>query len=171
MYTREVVCLFEMRNRLEINNALLVIKEVTTDNVIDARSFQSKRQLTMFYKFLKKGDKGYFAYLDGTCAHRSWVVQFPGKVSIHPLYQEPLQPNEIFIHFCETAPWARGKNIFTSVLSNIGQQFKNERVLIAVDKENLNSIKSITKSGFTEINRFRIISFLGIKTIKNKLIA
>jgi hypothetical protein len=167
IYSNDIIGLYEMKNRSQMISPSIVIKEVTPENVEDALAFQSNHQLQQFRSFLKEGDIGFYAYADDCCAHRSWVKKHPNKVEIHPLYSEPLQRDEVFVHFCETAPWARGKSIFTSVLNHIGNFFSDKRILICVEQSNYSSLRSIKKSGFVEIKRFQIIALLGIRIIKN----
>ncbi len=170
IYSNEVVVVYEMRNKVIIDKSSITVKEVDEHNVTEAESFQNKRQIRMFQKFLKNGDKGFYAFLDGKCVHRTWVVIAPNLIRFHPMYSEPLNPNEIFIHFSETASWARGKNIFTVVLSYVAEQFSGNRILISTDEANHSSARSIKKSGFVEIQKIYIKVLLGVRTIKSEII-
>lgn len=144
------------------------IKPVTPENVTDARSFQSEKQIRLFSRFLTRGNKGFYAYLNNTCVHRSWVVIAPGKVSLHKFFSIDLKPSEVFIQYCETAHSARGKNIFAHVLSDIAHQFGDRRVLTSVDRDNSSSRRSMEKAGFAEVDRIRIMMILGVRFITHE---
>ncbi|MBI1770577.1 MAG: hypothetical protein HY015_04980 [Bacteroidetes bacterium] len=171
IYCNDIIGLYEMKNHSKAISPAILIKEVTSENIKDALTFQSNHELVRFQLFLNEGDTGFYAYLHGQCAHRSWVMKHPRQAEIHLFYSKLLLPNEVFVHFCETAPWARGKNIFTSVLNHIGSVFRDQRILICVEQSNKSSIRSIKKSGFIEINRFRIIALLGIRIVRNMTIS
>lgn len=68
----------------------------------------------------------------------------------HWAYPYRLKKDEIFIHYCETAPEARGKNIYPHVLSNISEEHKDKEILISVNDENIASKKGVEKVGFRE---------------------
>ncbi|MBS1491819.1 MAG: hypothetical protein JSS93_14960 [Bacteroidetes bacterium] len=167
IYTNETVGVYEMAQRLSIQSDGLSIQPVSLLNLNDARSFQNPFQLNQFKKLLQKGDIGYYGYWEETCVHRSWVTIGPEKINLHPMVSRKLKTGEVFIHFCETAATLRGKNIFTAVLSYIGQQWTDKKILISADHQNSSSIKSIKKSGFTEIERIHIIIFFGLRFIKH----
>lgn len=127
------------------------IETVTDSNIADVLAFQPARYVDAFKRFLKQGDVGYYAYLDGKCCHRSWLQKGPKWVSINPYVQMRLEKNEGYIHYCETAPWARGKSVYPSVLSKIVEDHKEmENIYICVDSENAPSIRGVEKAGFRE---------------------
>lgn len=160
-----------IKNRLYVNETLILfvheehisqdtsanITYITSQNVRDVLEFQHPRYLSVFERFLQRGDTGYFAYLNGKCIHRSWVVHTPQTVHLHPMLPRQLSADEAFIHYCETAPSGRGKNIYPAVLSKIAYDFKKSfRVLmISANAKNSSSIKGIKKAGFTERERER----------------
>lgn len=164
IYSQATVLLLELKNTVSVDSGA-EIRDVTHDNVDDALAFQHRRQVQVFRSFLKRGDKGYYAYLNGKCIHRSWVVLTPQSVLLHKFYKIPLKKDEVFIQYCETDPSVRGKNIFTHVLSVIGKDHSDKRVLTSVDATNLSSLKSMTKAGFFEVVRISIKVVLGIKKI------
>jgi len=166
VYSNEIICLFEMKQPREITVEGLTIKPVTTQNLGDAQSFQSQFQLRQFQRLMNEGNIGFYGYLDKVCIHRSWVITGPAQAKLHPLFSKKITEKESFIHYCETAPQARGKNIFTAVLSHIGRQFAGNKILISADQLNRSSIRSIKKSGFIECERIHLIIFFGIRLVK-----
>jgi len=166
IYTNETVKLYEMAQRPLIQPEGLSVKPVSLANLNDACSFQSNYQINQFKDLLQKGNAGYFGYVAGKCVHRSWVAIGACKINLHPMVSRKLKTDEVFIHFCETAATLRGKNIFPGVLSHIGRQWTEKKVLISVDHRNASSIKSIKKSGFTEIERIHIIIFFGLRFVQ-----
>ena len=125
------------------------IRHTTQQNLTDVSNFQPERYVGVFRQFLAIGDKGYYAYLDGQCVHRSWVKPNEQIVCPHWAYPMKLKPNQHFIHYCETAPQARGKGIYPAVLSKIVDDFKDKgEILISITAKNIASIKGAQKAGF-----------------------
>ncbi len=145
------------------NNSVLSISNVTAANIADIVDFQPSHYVETFRRFLEQGDVGYYAYLDGKCCHRSWIQKGPKWVSINPFVQMKIEKNEGYIHYCETAPWARGKGIYPSVLSRIAKDHKNlENIFIAVESENVSSIRGVEKAGFRERERVEVALILKV---------
>jgi hypothetical protein len=165
VYTNDVIILFKQKERLP-NGSPAKVVPVKNDNVEDARHFQTQQQVNLFRKFLLAGDAGYYAYLDGRCVHRSWVVAHPKKAQIHKFYSFPLTPNQVFIHYCETAKEARGRNIFAAVLTYIGEVYHDKEVLMSIEHHNKSSIRSATKAGFFPIEKIHVRVTGGVKSIK-----
>lgn len=164
IYSDSTVLLLELQNRVAVSSPA-EIKAVSPQNVEDALAFESPAQVRKFKTFLQNGHRGYYAYLNNTCVHRSWLMEGPAKAQLHKFYSFDLASREVFIEYCETAPQARGKNIFTHVLAYIGTQYPEHRVLIGVDADNTSSIRSMQKAGFVETDRKRIRIILGIRKV------
>lgn len=165
IYSDVTIILLEQKTRRKPSGSLH-IEPVTQQNVNDALVFQPASKIETFKNFLTLGHQGYYAYLNRVCVHRSWVVKGPAKVLLHKFYGITLASHEVFIQYCETAPVARGKNIFTEVLLKIGEASANKRVLISVDERNTSSQKSMAKAGFEELYRKRIRVILGFCMIR-----
>lgn len=74
-----------------------------------------------------------------------------------------LGTNEGYIHYCETAPAARGKSVYSSVLNRIAEENKDlHNIFICVDAENAPSIRGIEKAGFRESERIEVTLILKI---------
>ncbi|HPS74402.1 MAG TPA: hypothetical protein PLD52_08920 [Bacteroidales bacterium] len=145
------------------------IKMATPENINDVLFFDSRTNVEKFQRFLAHGDSGYLAYLGETCVHRSWVKCVPEKVFLHWALPMELQENEAYIHFCETAPMARGKNIFAHVLSRISEEYQHcNNVYICVNNKNKASIRSIEKAGYVKIKSYRIIALANSLIYKNE---
>src|SRR5688500_12231814 len=127
IFTNDTV-LFLKHSRQSQVGSPAVIKRVSEQKVGDASSFQSKRQETLLRRFLQNGDQGYYGYIDSRCIHRSWVVVLPKPIAIHKFFQLVLRPSDVFIQYCETAPAARGKNVFTAVLAFIAEKYSDRSV-------------------------------------------
>jgi RimJ/RimL family protein N-acetyltransferase len=139
------------------------ITSVSNNNIKDVLSFQPSRYVAIFERFLRQGDVGYYAYLDGKCCHRSWLQKGPQWVSINPFIQMKLEKNEGYIHYCETAPWARGKGIYPAVLSRIAEDHENLcNLFICVNSENKASLRGVEKVGFKERERIDLRIILRI---------
>lgn len=138
------------------------VRPVTKKNVDDAKSFQADHYLCRFHEFLARGDEGYYAYLDGKCAHRSWVLH-NGVMDVDIFYHRPLKGNEMFIHWCETAFWARGHNLYPATLGVIIANHPGKRVCISVNEKNIASRQGIEKAGFVLQERITTTVVLGMK--------
>lgn len=163
LYVNETLILFQHETVTE-QKAPVEIRYASPETVPDILSFQPERYVKVFEQFLSSGDRGYFAYLDGKCVHRSWVKHTPQTVHLHPCLTMRLQENEAFIHYCETAPQARGKNIYPHVLTKIADDFRDrKKTFIAVNAKNVGSIKGVKKAGFQEAGRWKLLVLLGIR--------
>jgi len=139
----------------------VTVTRATAENIGDVLAFDTPDKLALYRQFLAEGETGYLGYLDGKCVHRSWVKRLPGKVQLHWALPLILQKGEAYIHYCETAPTARGKNIFAHVLVLIREdytQFSN--VFICVNATNHASIRSIEKAGFVLVRTYRILALV-----------
>ncbi|OCL85623.1 hypothetical protein [Arcobacter porcinus] len=166
-YKNETIIVYDLKN-YQIQTSVAIIKHATNENLKDVLYFQSKRYINIFKNFLSLGDKGYFAYLEDKCIHRSWVKSNEQVVYPHWAYPYKLKKDEVFIHYCETAPEARGKNIYPHVLSNIIKGHQDKDILISVNDENIASKKGVEKVGFRERERVKVLILLGMKFIKVK---
>ena len=162
IYVNETIILYQL-NKYKKYQSLATIQCAKYNNLTDILYFQDKIYIDIFQNFLKMGDTGYFAYIDENCIHRSWVKSNNQIVYPHWTLPYKLKDNEIFIHYCETAPEARRKNIYPHVLSHISDNFKDKKILISVNKNNLASIRGIQKVGFEKKESVQTIVLIGIK--------
>lgn len=169
MYASEHLLLYEHRNNsMQVSPA--DIRMATLDNISDVLSFDTQKNLEKYIHFLHNGNLCFLGYLDNQCAHRSWVIKYPSKVWLHWAVPMDLQSGEVYIHFCMTAPFARGKNIFPHILCYIADQFAEcKKVYICVNAKNLPSIKSIEKAGFMPIKKIFVIAFLNTLIYKKEV--
>jgi len=149
IYTNEIVVLYSLKY-YQSQSSIATIKHAINSNIKHILYFQSQKYIDIFKKFLSLGDKGYFAYINNKCIHRSWVKDNQQVVYPHWAYPYKLKKNEVFIHYCETALEARGKNVYSHVLSNIIEEHKGKDILISVDDKNIISKKGVKKLGFRE---------------------
>ena len=151
LFCYETIGLFISEQNKTVSYAATDIRWATQANLADILNFQPARYVEVFRDFLALGDKGYYTYLDGQCVHRSWVKSNEQVVYPHWAYPMKLQPNQHFIHYCETAPQARGKGIYPAVLSKIVDDFKHKgEILMSINAKNTASIKGAQKAGFVE---------------------
>lgn len=165
LYSKTNVLLLKHTNNTNQQSPAF-IRPASEENIKDTLSFQSEKQLKRFKTFLLQGEKGFLAYLDNKCVHRSWLIQGPGKVKINKFYRIQLPENSVFIEYCETAERARGKNIFAHVLSEIARQFGGKEVFISVEDTNKASLRSMQKAGFTVIKEYHITIILNLVFVK-----
>ena len=164
IYCNETIIVYVFRKTSQQNIATdLKIYPVADKNLKDVLSFQDKKYIEIFNNFLKVGDAGYYAYLNSNCVHRSWVKSNEQVVYFHWSLPYRLKNNEVFIHYCETAPNARGKNVFPRVLDYITRLNKNKEILISVNRNNQASIRGVQKAGFEKKESIQTIVLMGIR--------
>ena len=161
-YINEEYLLYTFKERKNQTSEVEIFL-ANNNNISDILQFQDKRYLKMFKAFLAMGDIGYLGYINNTCVHRSWVKKDEQIVKLQKFLPHKISDNQIFIHMCETSQEARGKNIYPTVLCKIIDDFRNDyQILIAVDSNNIPSIKGIEKSGFILSERHKIKVIMGI---------
>ena len=166
LYTRETLLLYRFRQKQEIHSEAR-IDIANFENIGDLKAFQTSAQISKFREFLENGDVGYLGYLGDQCVHRSWVVVHRRVVNLHWAVPYSLEEGDAYIHYCETAPSARGKKVYPAVLSRICSDLGDKfNILINVNKENTASISGIEKVGFERIKENRILVIFGVKFLK-----
>lgn len=135
-----------------IARAPLDLRRVTPDNVGDAASMEDAARIDEFRHFLARGDEGYYVYLDGVVVHRTWCVRGPGTVRLwHSYGHLALGPGDACIHYCATAPAARGRGLYPQVIAHVAEDALARgasRVLIWAERENVASQRGIERAGF-----------------------
>ena len=109
------------------NNNNLTIKKANHEKIRDTLQFQPTRYLKVFKKSLDSGDKGYLGYFYNRCIHRSWALLSPKKAPILYGITYQLNDKQLFIHYCETAPYARGMGAYPKVLNYIRHDYWKTR--------------------------------------------
>lgn len=167
LFTKTSIIIYEFKEERTINCDARISK-VNFNNISDVLDFQSSKYVEVFKSFLLLGDFGFYGYIDNKCVHRSWVKKNCQTVNIYKLIKYKLKEREFFIHYCETDPSARGKNIYPAVLSKISKDVPpNSSIIIAVNRKNKASIKGIKKAGFSEkksIFLFLLFGFYFVQT-------
>lgn len=170
-FTKEQIVILSSTDEQQAPNSGMDIRSVNNSNLNDVLSFQPSSYLEVFKNFLVLGDQGYYAYFDGQCVHRSWVKSNEQVVYPHWAYPMKLMPNQYFIHYCETAPSARGKGVYPAVLSKIVKDCKdNGEILMSINAKNTASIKGSQKAGFVERERVKVLVIFGIKFIQKQVL-
>lgn len=163
LYSKKILLVYD-HNRFQNQSSSARIVKANDSNIYDTRSFQNEEYIKVFLGFLKKGDTGYLAYEKGECVHRSWVRSGVQSVNLNWAFKLQIEKNEHYIHYCETAVKARGKNIYPHILIHIAQDYKNKgRVFLTVNKKNMPSIKGVEKAGFIEKERIMLLVIFGFK--------
>ena len=165
IYSKEVVNVY-IHDEFIPQPSDISIQYANLKNIEDTLDFQDKKYIEIFKNFLVLDDIGYLGYITNKCVHRSWVKQNNKIVNFHWAYDYKLKDNEIFIHYCETDKYVRGRNIFPIVLNFIIQDSLDKKILITVNKHNIASIKSVKKVGFKLKKMIYVTIFLGMKFIK-----
>ncbi len=171
LYHADTIILFQHHKTVSIPSPVQV-KLVDYTMLPDILTFQEAKYVDIFKEFLDQGDRGYFGYLDGVCVFRAWVKQGPQQVHLHPLWPLELTAQQLYIHYCETAPQARGKQIYPHVLAHIAAEFSARfQIFISTSAKNTPSIHGIEKAGYREIARKQLVGLLGFTIKKTKRLA
>jgi L-amino acid N-acyltransferase YncA len=147
------------------------IRRVTPKTVGDARSMDTPERIAEFEAFLARGDRGYYGYVSGRVVHRSWVVRGPAVMRLWRHFGAwPVGPRGAYVHYCETAPEARGHGLYPATLSLIATDLAVEGVqglFIATEAENDASRRGIEKAGFVACARVvvRVIFGFGFQRV------
>lgn len=171
IFSKETILLFsyDRNNKKVYSDKSITVKKVSNKNIYDCLDFQNNFYLKKFLKFIKDGDSGYYAYLNGKCVHRSWVKFGKGnEIKLNYFLKRKFMPDEIYIHWCETAKEARGKNIYPIVLQKIAADFCNKKILITTTENNKASVHGIIKAGFKLMYIINIEVIFGISKINIK---
>jgi len=118
------------------------------DNLRDLLWFQDPKYLPIFSRFLDEGQVGYFVYVHGRCVHRSWLINGPALINEHWSGTVPIGRQEAFVHYCETAPTARGLGVFPYALSRIAADHPGLRITMSIDQANTASQRAAVKAGW-----------------------
>jgi len=141
------------------------IRRVTPKTVGDARTMDPPERIAEFETFLARGDRGYYAYVAGRVVHRSWVVRGPAVMRLWRRFGAwPIGPRGAYVHYCETAPEARGHRLYPATLSLIATDLAVEGVqglFIATESGNDASRRGIEKAGFVACARVLVRVFFG----------
>lgn len=166
IFTFEEIGIYYLDTKKYTPKSDINIHKVTLANLTDILNFNHPRYVGVFHEFLASGDIGYYAYINNKCIHRSWVKSNEQVVYPHWACPIKLKTNQYFIHYCETAPQARGKGVYPSILSNIADDFKNKgEVLISINANNIASITGAKKAGFRGREKIKVLVIFGMKFI------
>jgi ribosomal protein S18 acetylase RimI-like enzyme len=110
-----------------------------------------------FRGFLARGDVGYYAYLGGRVVHRTWVRRGPVRGPLWLAWGSlEVGPSQAYVHYCETAPAARGHGIYPAVIAHAAREARDagaRDVLISSRVDNVASLRGIARAGFDERER------------------
>ena len=164
-YVNEKLFLYELCNLASISSDAEIVKATDT-SISDVVCFQNKDMVGIYRNLLKNGDTGYQAYLGEKCVHVSFTRPYTketNKAFPHSGYTYFLKENEVYVHYCETAPDARGKNVYPYVLTKIAEEYPNKTLVLFIYKDNWASIKGVEKAGFRKRCTLHVLILLGLK--------
>lgn len=169
---REVVVIIYRHERATPATARVSIRWAGAENLRDALEMDSPARLEEFRAFLAQGDRGYYAYQDGSMIHRAWVQFGPRRIKTWRSYGSlDLRSGEAYIHYCETAPRARGRGVYPTVLAFIASELRQDgmhSIFITTTEDNLPSRHGIERAGFAESARIRIRIRFGIERTRRE---
>ena len=114
---------------------------------------------------LHRGDSCFICFVNNRVAHYSWV-QVSGSHEIREVSQRfEILPCHAWIYHCRTAEWARGKQIYPFVLTQILDLCKSRgcrQAWIYTAPENIASQHGICKAGFVFQKRLVSTNLFGL---------
>jgi len=164
IYTKEEFYIYQKSRYVAVESPA-TIKQVGENNVIDVLSFNDESYVKTFRHFISIGDKGYYAYVNGECVHRSWVTRGPQKISFMSTYKINLTEYDVYVHYCATAENARGMNIYPAVLVQIGKDFSDKNIYLLTLKSKDFANRAVEKAGFEKVKFVMIRRLLGFTRI------
>lgn len=164
IYTKEEFSIYKNIHDVDVKSPA-VVEPVDNSNVNDILTFNSEQYVETFKHFLNVGDKGYYAYLNGECVHRSWVKRGPQEICFMRDYRINLSEDEVYVHYCATAEKARGMSIYPAVLSQICKDYQGMNVYILVLNNKDHANRGVEKAGFEKAKRVSIRRILGFTKI------
>jgi RimJ/RimL family protein N-acetyltransferase len=121
----------------------------------------------------ERGDDCYLGLADGRPGHFSWVQ----KCGRHPISDAGLsvavEPGEIWIYHCHSAPWCRGRRLYPLTLTAILSQAREEgahRAWIYTTRDNESSRRGILRAGFVFDHSLRALR-LGPRRIRLRAVS
>ncbi len=140
----------------------LVVRRADHLSIADLSWFEDARRLATFEQFIRAGHTGYLVYADDRCVHRSWLVPGPAQIREHFSTTATIGPHEAFLHYCRTAPTARGMGAFPLVLRQVVRDNPGVRIRMAVASDNRASQMAAEKAGWTVVEVVVFYVFAGI---------
>jgi ribosomal protein S18 acetylase RimI-like enzyme len=168
-FRRVGVLIAEHHKTVEVD-APVTIVPVDAARVADARTMDSDARIEEFRAFLKRGDRGFYAYRDHQVVNRAWVMVGPGSCDLWHGYGRLVIPaGSAYVHYCETAATARGLGIYPAVLAHVARALKEESirtVRISTTENNLASLRGIARAGYRIVRRveIRIVAGFGVQS-------
>jgi len=164
IYTKAEFSIYKNGHEVEVESPAIV-KSVDNSNVNDILSFNSEQYVDIFKRFLDMGDKGYYAYLNGECVHRSWVKRGPQEIRFMRDYLIKLNEDDVYVHYCVTSEKARGMNIYPAVLSQICRDYQGKNIYLLVSNRKDYAIRGVEKAGFEKAKCVSFRRILGFTRI------
>lgn len=151
-----------------------IICRVTNDNINDALVYEPMIKVNTFRQFLEQGDWGYYAYIDDQWVHRIWVTFGPKtETQWYHFAVFKINHNDAFIKWGETSSEARGRSVFPAVLNQVAKDLKDKtkNIYTSTNADNKAAYRGMLKAGFVPIRETRVISFLGIKRERIRILS
>jgi ribosomal protein S18 acetylase RimI-like enzyme len=129
----------------------------------------SDARIAEFRGFLARGDRGFYAYRDGRVVNRAWVIVGPGSCDLwHGYGRLTIPAGSAYVHYCETAPEARGLGIYPAVLAHVARTLEEEGIRpirISTTIDNTASQRGIDRAGYRIVRRvaIQIVAGFGIQ--------
>lgn len=151
-------------------DAPVTIVPVDEQRLDDARTMDSPARIEEFRRFLARGDRGFYAYRDHRVVNRAWVIIGPGSCDLWHGYGRLVIPaGTAYVHYCETAPEARGSGIYPAVLAHVARTLNQEGIAtirISTTRDNVASLRGIERAGYRIVRQveLRIMGGFGIQS-------
>lgn len=157
--TRVVFGMDSLDSVVSVSSDLPVtIVSVTDEDVDRVVDFRDESRVGAFRRFLTRGDRGVYAWLDGQVVAHAWAfVPDRDERRFHNYIR--VRAGEALIHDCQVREDLRGHGIYPSMVATMCRQLFQDngtkRVLIDTDPGNAAALSGIRRVGFRPVGLLR----------------
>ena len=149
----------------------LSFSRITKENVWKVLDFRDEGCLKTFEVYLRQGNYGIFAILNGKVVGHVWAI-YSEENDFTASRFITLAKGEILTYYSNVNPIFRGKNIYPAMMAELSRQlfdvFKPKRILGDIEIDNIPAIKGIVKSGFRHLGYANYITICNLITFNKK---
>lgn len=141
---------FEKNNKIEI-------KQICPENVNDGKEFNTEEEINTFKQFIKQGHIGYYAYYEGLCVCRLWILTTRDRCLVGDGFIYDLKENEHFIAWVYTHKEYRGLGLYPYILKHAVVSMPHIVFKAHTATKNKPALNAVKKAGFETAARYILI--------------
>lgn len=141
---------FEQNDKIEV-------RRICAENVFDGKEFNTEEEIDTFKQFIEQGHIGYYAYYEGVCACRVWVLTNKDRCLVGDGFIYDLKENEYFVAWVYTHNEYRGLGLYPYILKYALASHPNIIFKAHTDTNNKKALNAVKKAGFETVARYILI--------------